>query len=50
MLHVTGIGIVDFLLTVLFIIIIAIVVVRVCQALGLTADALAIPPYGGLAQ
>lgn len=50
MLHVTGIGLLDFLLTIVLIIVVAVVVVRVCQALGLTADALAIPPYEGLLQ
>ncbi len=50
MLHVTGIGLLDFLLTVVLIIVVAVVVVKVCQALGLTANSLMIPPYEGMIQ
>ena len=50
MLHVTGNGVIDFILTIVLIIVIAIVIVKVCQALGLTADSIMLVPYEGLSQ
>lgn len=45
---ITGIPILDFILWIVFLIVVCVLIVKVCQALGFTADSIMIPGLEGL--